>query len=130
MSKLNSFTLLSFKLDLFGSFFLFYLILEMAIMDLMIQFFYTLLAPLILIHLTYFLAIQKNNFSLIDLVWSLGFLAIVSTGFLLQDRIDDYKSVALFITINVWALRLFIYLFKRNWSKAEDFRYAQMRQGW
>jgi steroid 5-alpha reductase family enzyme len=72
--------------------------------------------------------IIKNN-SIVDIGWGFGF--VVGSWLTLfvteSPTILSYEIVA-FITI--WGLRLSIRLFRRNWGKPEDFRYAQWRKEW
>ncbi len=75
-----------------------------------------------------FATIIKNN-SIVDIGWGFGFVVgSWLTLFVTENpTILSYEIVA-FITI--WGLRLSFRLFKRNWGKPEDFRYADWRKEW
>jgi len=46
------------------------------------------------------------------------------------DGIPDIPLTTLIILTVIWGLRLSIYLFIRNWSNPEDWRYAKWRKEW
>lgn len=85
--------------------------------------------PLLLIHLCFFLAVLKKNFSLIDVIWSLGFISISLTGCLLN-QFSNWRENLIFFLVLLWGLRLSGFLFMRNAGKPEDYRYASMRKDW
>ena len=90
-----------------------------------------LVIPLILTFV-YFTAIfiyaqiLKNN-SIVDIGW--GFV-IGSWVTLLTTETPTLLSYLVVTFITVWGVRLSVRLFKRNWGKPEDFRYAQWREEW
>ena len=92
-----------------------------------------LVIPLI-ITFVYFTAIfiyaqiLKNN-SIVDIGWGMGFV-IGSWVTLLTTESPTLLSYLVVAFITVWGVRLSVRLFKRNWGKPEDFRYAQWRQEW
>lgn len=92
-----------------------------------------LVIPLILTFV-YFTAIfiyaqiLKNN-SIVDIGWGMGFV-IGSWVTLLTTETPTLLSYLVVAFITVWGVRLSVRLFKRNWGKPEDFRYAQWRQEW
>lgn len=70
----------------------------------------------------------KNN-SIVDIGWGMGFVV----GSWLTLLVTEDPTVLSYIIvgfITVWGLRLSIRLFKRNYGKPEDFRYAQWRKEW
>ncbi len=74
----------------------------------------------------------KNN-SIVDFGWGIGF--IFSAGFALGtgyyfDQKPDGISLLLLTLITFWGLRLSYHIFKRNYKKPEDFRYANFRNEW
>ncbi len=92
-----------------------------------------LVIPLILTFV-YFTAIfiyaqiLKNN-SIVDIGWGMGFV-IGSWVTLLITETPTLLSYLVVAFITVWGVRLSVRLFKRNWGKPEDFRYAQWREEW
>jgi len=88
-----------------------------------------ILGPFILIHVTYLVAVLKNNFSVIDIIWGLGFVVLGAIGCNLSSW-DNSRENLLFTLILIWGLRLSTFLLIRNTGKKEDFRYAQWRKQW
>ena len=92
-----------------------------------------LVIPLI-ITFVYFTAIfiyaqiLKNN-SIVDIGWGMGFV-IGSWVTLLTTETPTLLSYLVVAFITVWGVRLSVRLFRHNWGKPEDFRYAQWRQEW
>jgi steroid 5-alpha reductase family enzyme/uncharacterized membrane protein len=77
----------------------------------------------------YFLSrIFKRN-DIADILWGLGFLSI---GVVFSFRLDEFFFYQKFflICLSLWALRLTVYLFVRNYGKPEDKRYQNWRAGW
>ena len=72
--------------------------------------------------------ILKNN-SIVDFAWGLGFLIVALYNFIKKDQIHIYDIIFLFL-IALWALRLAIHIFIRNYKKPEDFRYLKWRREW
>ncbi|MEO1514340.1 MAG: DUF1295 domain-containing protein [Bacteroidota bacterium] len=68
----------------------------------------------------------KNN-SIADVAWGLGFV-LLGVYMLREDVGGQRGLLTLFVTI--WGLRLATHIFIRNMSKAEDWRYVEMRQKW
>ncbi|MCR8969388.1 DUF1295 domain-containing protein [Facklamia sp. 7083-14-GEN3] len=70
----------------------------------------------------------KDN-SIVDMGWGLGFV-VGSWLTLFVTENPTLLSYLIVAFITVWGLRLSIRLFKRNFGKPEDFRYAQWRKEW
>lgn len=87
------------------------------------------LGPLVLIHFTYFIAVKKNDLSVIDTVWGLGFIALAFMGNLLSG-FSNPREILIFVMVLLWGLRLSFFIHSRNKGKPEDFRYTQMRNNW
>ncbi len=70
----------------------------------------------------------KNN-SIVDIGWGLGF---VITHWILAVQFDRWHFGNLIVgaLVSIWGIRLSIHLFRRNFAKPEDFRYANWRQQW
>lgn len=72
--------------------------------------------------------IKKNN-SLIDIAWGMSFIVTAISSLVLGGHYQLTQWILLIVVI-LWGTRLSFYLFKRNWSKTEDFRYQAMRKKW
>ncbi len=72
--------------------------------------------------------ILKNN-SIVDFGWGLGF--VLTNFYLLVINGSNTPEIWLItLCITLWGGRLFWHIFKRNWGKPEDFRYAAWRKEW
>ncbi len=88
------------------------------------------LAPFILMHIFYLWALKRNDLSVIDIFWPLGFLALSLTSLVLNSDISAFKMVLLTL-VTIWSLRLGGYLGWRLLSHGEeDKRYTSMRVKW
>lgn len=88
--------------------------------------------------LLFIIALIKKNNGLADIGWGIGFLIISAISvlryrfglmFTMIPRIDIAFSLIIGL-VTLWGLRLSIYLYVRNCSKPEDWRYAKWRQDW
>ncbi|MBN2851925.1 MAG: DUF1295 domain-containing protein [Clostridia bacterium] len=86
-------------------------------------------AVLLFVYFTifYIVAQLKKNASIVDIGWGLGFvmLAVVELFF-------NFTTPGIFVTalVMIWGLRLASHIYKRNYDKPEDFRYANFRENW
>lgn len=88
------------------------------------------LVAFILLNFFYLWARIRNDISVIDIYWSLGFLATTVTAFL-ELNIKSNHQWVLMTLVAIWSLRLSIYLAWRLLSHGkEDPRYTAMREGW
>jgi steroid 5-alpha reductase family enzyme len=71
-------------------------------------------------------ATARRNAGLVDIVWSLFFLAAALVYSGLGEEAQPRAWLALALTV-AWSLRLSIYLGLRNWSAPEDHRYRAIR---
>lgn len=67
--------------------------------------------------------------SLVDTAWSLC-IALLGLHFLSQPESRTVHSFAAGTLLLLWALRLSIYIFKRNHGKGEDPRYTELKNKW
>jgi steroid 5-alpha reductase family enzyme len=65
--------------------------------------------------------------SIVDPFWGLGFV-IAAIWYYMNTTGDPWRKGILLALVCIWGLRLFIYLFWRNYGKPEDYRYAQFRK--
>lgn len=65
--------------------------------------------------------------SIVDSFWGMGF--VVATGFYFTQTPDraDPRRWLIVALVTLWGLRLSIHIFRRNWSRGEDPRYAKWR---
>lgn len=76
----------------------------------------------------FFVSVQQKNYGLVDIAWGLG-MSIVGVFLILTYQPDIQITLSILLIV-IWGARLGYYLFKRNWGKPEDFRYAQFRKNW
>ena len=72
--------------------------------------------------------VKKNN-GLVDIAWGLGFVIVGVYSFFVSE-FQSERAAVVTILVALWGLRLAYYLFRRNWSKDEDYRYVNMRKRW
>jgi steroid 5-alpha reductase family enzyme len=72
--------------------------------------------------------VKKNN-GLVDIAWGLGFIVVAAVELARRPALFPARAL-IAIAVLVWGLRLAGHIFRRNWGKPEDFRYAGMRQKW
>lgn len=71
----------------------------------------------------------KRDVSIVDLFWSLGFIAIGLRSVVVVNGATPLAWLLLGM-VGAWGLRLSCYLTWRNWGEPEDYRYAKMREYW
>lgn len=71
----------------------------------------------------------RRNVSVVDIAWGIGFIAAVSTYFILGDGFFWRKLLVLTIVI-IWALRLVKYLSNRFLPERDDPRYVLLLTKW
>jgi steroid 5-alpha reductase family enzyme len=76
--------------------------------------------------LTWLLSLALDDVSIVDIVWSLGFVLIAWTCFALADGSATRKALVVSLT-TIWGLRLALHMFWRRRGEDEDFRYRAMR---
>ena len=74
------------------------------------------------------ISLQLKNSSIVDIFWGTGFVitnwlyfALTPDGFLL-------RKCLIGVLVTIWGLRLSLHILRRNWGKAEDFRYQVWRK--
>ncbi len=89
----------------------------------------TLLVLLGFFFIVFLIGQARNNNGLVDIAWGLGFVVVaVFTYFVTGEQTERATLISILVTL--WGLRLAYYLFRRNWNKAEDYRYVNMRKRW
>lgn len=86
---------------------------------------------LILFVLTWALSVKLNNYSFVDVTWSLAF-APVAAWYAASGDGWLPRRVAIAVLVGAWSLRLGIHLWRRVASHhpKEDVRYAVLREKW
>ncbi len=69
-----------------------------------------------------------KNSSIVDIFWGPGFVLLAWLFFYLTPQVDWQRKLLMVIPVSIWGLRLSFYILKRNWGKAEDFRYRKWRE--
>ncbi|WP_285013485.1 DUF1295 domain-containing protein [Lactococcus garvieae] len=72
---------------------------------------------------------QKKNYGLIDIAWGGGFVLTACLSYFFNTQIT-MQNRAILVLVGFWGVRLFVHLARRNWNKAEDYRYTNMRRRW
>ena len=73
------------------------------------------------------ISVVKQDASIVDLCWGLGFV-VIAWATIWQSGWHDLRDGLLVILVTLWGLRLSGYLLWRNHGKEEDRRYAAMRR--
>lgn len=68
-----------------------------------------------------------KNAGYIDVGWGIGFVVLSIYNLIVQPTISGALFVLL---VAAWGLRLSFHIFKRNYKKKEDYRYANFRKEW
>lgn len=76
--------------------------------------------------LLWLLSLPLWNVSIVDIFWGSGFVGVAWLSFWLSDD-SSLRTQLLVALVSLWGLRLAGYLGWRNWGKAEDYRYREMR---
>lgn len=71
-------------------------------------------------------SLARRDVSIVDSFWGLGFVVSAVVYFVFTDGLLARKILLLTI-VGIWGLRLSFYIFRRNYGKPEDPRYAAMR---
>lgn len=72
-------------------------------------------------------SLVRNDVSIVDALWSLMFLLLLSVYILLVEASSPRSWIVLAL-VTVWALRLSVYIASRNHGQPEDHRYAAIRR--
>lgn len=79
--------------------------------------------------IAFFIAQSKDNNGLQDVAWGAGFVVVALFSYFFSNT-ESLNGTVITILVILWGGRLTYHLFKRNWDKAEDRRYVQMREKW
>lgn len=82
-------------------------------------------------NLVFIIAINKKDFSIIDIAWGLSFLIIYLIAMLNYNHELTIRIFVLLALVGLWSLRLSGYIFYRSLKKGkEDARYSAWRDEW
>jgi steroid 5-alpha reductase family enzyme len=74
-------------------------------------------------------ALLKNDNSIVDIFWGLGFIVVAAYSFIKTGNLHT-KTIVINLMVLIWGVRLAIHIFLRNKGKGEDFRYKAWRESW
>jgi steroid 5-alpha reductase family enzyme len=88
-------------------------------------------AAAILIFMTaaYALAQLRNDNSIVDVAWGLGFIWTAAVLAVARPGLAPAEALVGTLVL-LWGLRLSSHVWRRNRGRPEDFRYAEMRRKW
>ena len=75
------------------------------------------------------LALIKNNNSIVDIGWGIGFILVWFVTFFLEPG-GTAPQLLTGGLVMIWGVRLAAHIFVRNKGRGEDFRYARCRKEW
>lgn len=90
-------------------------------------YFLGLVVALALPSLAWLVSLLKRDVSIVDSLWSLIFLALCATYFVLNEFATQRGMIVLAL-VALWAIRLSAHITWRNWGEPEDARYQAMRR--
>ena len=79
--------------------------------------------------IVFLLACIKNDNSIVDLFWGLGFAVIACYSLIIYGNATLHNLI-LNLLVLLWAFRLSFHIYFRNKGKPEDFRYKAWRDTW
>ncbi len=81
-----------------------------------------------LMTLTWLVSVPLKNTSIVDIIYSLNFILIGSAYYLTSK--PSISQTTILICTSLWALRLCLHLFIKNFGKGEDHRYVRFRNNY
>lgn len=73
------------------------------------------------------ISLALKNSSIVDIFWGFGFVIACWVYFWLTPDGFLPRKILIAVLTTIWGLRLTFHIFRRNWGKAEDFRYQKWR---
>ena len=78
---------------------------------------------------TWAVSLPLRNASIVDPIWSLGFVVVGWVSFAVaHSQVDALRTGVLLAFVTIWGVRLSLHLFTRNVGHGEDYRYKAMRK--
>ncbi|TVQ88901.1 MAG: DUF1295 domain-containing protein [Bacteroidetes bacterium] len=84
---------------------------------------------LVFMTLIWIWSVRIHNAGIVDPFWGMGFVT-VTAWYAYRLNITEPHQWILLAMVAIWGLRLFLYLFLRNYGKEEDYRYQQFRSNY
>ena len=93
--------------------------------------FLTAAASAVFLYMTaaFLVALFKKDNSIVDIAWGPGFILVAAVTFLLKPGFEA-RHILVMLLVAAWGTRLASHIFRRNWGRGEDFRYAKWRREW
>jgi steroid 5-alpha reductase family enzyme len=79
--------------------------------------------------LLFLLSRLLKSYTILDIGWGLGFILVAFATFFFLSNLRLHQKLLTFLTL-IWGLRLSLSLLIRDWGKAEDIRFIEMRKKW
>jgi len=87
----------------------------------------TVLAVVLVLGVTFLVAVRLGRHSVVDVAWGLGFVAVAGTSYLASAGSgDDARRALVLVLTAVWGLRLAAHIAWRSRRQGEDPRYAAL----
>jgi steroid 5-alpha reductase family enzyme len=87
----------------------------------------TLLVAVLVLALTFLVALRVGRHAVVDVAWGLGFFAIALTSYAAAAGVgDDSRRALVLVLTSVWGVRLAVHIARRSRGKGEDPRYAEL----
>jgi steroid 5-alpha reductase family enzyme len=80
------------------------------------------------VSLLWLLSLALHDAGIVDVFWGPGFVGVFWLTFALSPETAVARQWLLGALLTLWGLRLAAHIGRRNWGRAEDFRYARWRQ--
>jgi steroid 5-alpha reductase family enzyme len=88
---------------------------------------FTALAVVVVLGVTFVVALQARKHAVVDVAWGLGFAAIALTSFVLSaGEGDDVRRALVLVLTGAWGLRLAGHIALRSRGHGEDPRYVEL----
>lgn len=86
------------------------------------------LAILAMVTFVWLISLARRDSGIVDIFWGGGFVVANWIYFALTPEGFAARKWLFSILVTVWGLRLSLHILRRNWGKAEDFRYHAWRE--
>jgi steroid 5-alpha reductase family enzyme len=86
-------------------------------------------AIVVLMAATWGLSLAVRDASIVDSVWSLGFVVVAAVALVAGPGVFE-RRLLVFALVAVWGARLSLHVTRRNRGAGEDFRYQAFRARW
>jgi len=93
---------------------------------------FTLAAVVVLLGLTFAVALRVGKHAVIDVAWGLGFVTIAVTSYLTSRLIegdeagDPLRGLTITVLTAIWGIRLAVHIGRRSRGQGEDPRYTEL----